>query len=113
MRTKDLGESLQKFDTAVKQLSHHAYLALPKNHIRREAGKVFSDRVEDPTIKLQLLLGGEKSVKEALRQALELQAILLAARPKKRAPGHSGEDSCPKLGEENKHTLPPDYPKDS
>jgi hypothetical protein len=39
--------------------------------------------LEDPAIKLQLLLEGEKSVKEALRRPLELQTILLAARPQK------------------------------
>jgi hypothetical protein len=41
---------------------------------------VFADGVEDPAIKIQLLVGGEKMVNEALRQALELQAVLLAAR---------------------------------
>jgi hypothetical protein len=39
--------------------------------------------VEDPYIKIQLLLGEEKTVNEALRQALELQAVLAAARPHK------------------------------
>jgi hypothetical protein len=37
--------------------------------------------VKDPDIKIQLLLGGEKTVNEALGQALELQAVLVAARP--------------------------------
>jgi hypothetical protein len=32
---------------------------------------------------MKLLLGGEKTVNEALRQALELQAVLVAARPHK------------------------------
>jgi hypothetical protein len=74
---------LQKFATAVKQLAHCAYPALPEDHIRREAGKAFADGVEDPTIKIQLLLGGEKTVNEALRQALELKAVLLPPRPQK------------------------------
>jgi hypothetical protein len=56
---------------------------LPEDHIRREAGKTFVYRVQDPDIKIQLLLGGEKTVNEALRQALELQAILVATRPHK------------------------------
>jgi hypothetical protein len=42
---------------------------------------VFADAVEDPAIKIQLLLGGEKMVNEALRQTVELQAMLLDARP--------------------------------
>jgi hypothetical protein len=54
---------------------------LPEEHIRREAGKAFADGVKDPDIKIQLLLGGEKTVNEALWQALELRAVLLAARP--------------------------------
>jgi hypothetical protein len=50
----------------------------PHYQIRREAGTAFADGVEDPAIKLQLLLGGGKTVNEALRQA-----VLLAARPHK------------------------------
>jgi hypothetical protein len=53
-RTQGVGESLQEFATAIKQLTHCAYLALPKYHIRREEGKVFTDRVEYPAIKIQL-----------------------------------------------------------
>jgi hypothetical protein len=74
---------LQEFATAIEQFAHIAYPILLENRIRREAGKDFADRVDDPEIKIQLLLGGEKAVKEALRQALESQAVLLAARPHK------------------------------
>jgi hypothetical protein len=65
---------------AIEQLAHCAYPALPEDHIRREAGKAFADGVEDPDVKIQLLLGGGKTVNEVLRQALELQSVLLAAR---------------------------------
>jgi hypothetical protein len=34
--------------------------------------KALADRVEEPAVSIQLLLGGEKTVNEALRQALEL-----------------------------------------
>jgi hypothetical protein len=74
---------LQEFATAVEQLAHHAYPALPEDHKRREAGKAFTDGGEDPAIKIQLLLVGEKTANEALRQALILQAMLLAARAHK------------------------------
>jgi hypothetical protein len=80
-RTQGVGECLQEFVTAVEQLVHRTYPALPKDYIRREAGKAFADGVEDPTIKIQLHLGEEKMVNEALRQAFELQAVLLVARP--------------------------------
>jgi hypothetical protein len=41
---------------------------------------VFAYGVEDPAIKVQLLLGGQKIVNEALKQDLELHAVLLAGR---------------------------------
>jgi stress-induced morphogen len=59
---------------------HRTYPALAEDHKRREAGKAFAHRVEDHAIKIQLLLGREKMVNEALRQVLDLHAVLLAAR---------------------------------
>jgi hypothetical protein len=82
-RIQRAGESLQDFAIAIEQLAHHDYPTLPDEHIRREAGRVFVDRIEDPDIKIKLLLGGEKMVNKALRQALELQAVLLVASPHK------------------------------
>jgi hypothetical protein len=70
---------LQEFVTAVRQLANRAYPALPKDHIRRKTGKAFTDEAEDPAMKIQLHLGREKTVNEAL-----LQAVLLAARSQKR-----------------------------
>jgi hypothetical protein len=78
-RTQWVGESWQEFATTIE---HRAYPTLPEDNIRREAGKAFAEGVQDPDIKIQLLLG-EKTVNEALRQALELQAVLLAVRPHK------------------------------
>jgi hypothetical protein len=80
-RTQKTGESLQDFATAIEQLAHRAYPTLPEDHVRKEAGRAFTYGVKDPDIKIQLLLGGEKTVNEALGQALELQAVLVAARP--------------------------------
>jgi hypothetical protein len=51
--------------------------------VRREAGKAFTNREKDPNIKIHLLLGGEKMVNKALRQALKLQDVFLAARSPK------------------------------
>jgi hypothetical protein len=83
IRTQKVGESLQEFAMAVEQLTHGAYPVLPEDHIRRQVGKMLADGTEDPAIKLQLLLGGVTMVNEAVRQDLELQAMLLAARPHK------------------------------
>jgi hypothetical protein len=74
---------LQEFATAVKQLAHKVYSTLPEDHKRSETGTVFADGVEDTTIKIQLLLGEKQTVSEVLRQALELQAMLLPSRPHK------------------------------
>jgi hypothetical protein len=43
---------------AIDQLAHHSYPSLPEDHIRRQAGKALADGVENPDIKIQLLLGG-------------------------------------------------------
>jgi hypothetical protein len=74
-RTQKAGESLQHFAMAIEQLAYRAYSTLPEDHIRREAGKVSAYGVKDPDIKIELLLGGEKTVNKALRQA-----VLIAAR---------------------------------
>jgi hypothetical protein len=46
----------------IKQFAHRLP-CVPEDHIRREGGrqadKVFMGGVEDPTVKIQLLLGGE------------------------------------------------------
>jgi hypothetical protein len=56
---------------------------IPEDNIRREAGKAFADGLGDTVIKIQLLLGGERMVNAALRQALELQAVILSVKPHK------------------------------
>jgi hypothetical protein len=65
--TRDTARSMQDFATAIEQLAHCTYPTLPEQHIWREAGKAFADGVEDPDIKIQLLLGGDKTVNKALR----------------------------------------------
>jgi hypothetical protein len=57
LRTQCVGESSQEFAIAIEQLVHRAYSALPEDHIRREAGKAFASGVENPAVKIQLLLG--------------------------------------------------------
>jgi hypothetical protein len=81
-----LGESLNKLSIAVEQLALRLYPALPVNHVRREVGKAFADEVEDPDIKIQLLLERQKTATGALRQTLELQAVFLAAMFRKNEP---------------------------
>jgi hypothetical protein len=46
-RIQGVGESLQEFATAIEQLAHLIYPALPEDHVRRKAGKALADKVED------------------------------------------------------------------
>jgi hypothetical protein len=62
---------------------------LPEDYIRREAGKAFVDGVEDSDIKINLLLGGEKILREAPRQTLQLHTELIVVRSPKANNGTS------------------------
>jgi hypothetical protein len=84
-----------KRGAAIGQSAHCGYPALHKDHIRREVGKAFADGVEHPDIKIPLLLGGEKTVNKALRQAPEIQVVLLANRPHKNSARTTREDDRP------------------
>jgi hypothetical protein len=66
-RTQLIGEPLWEFATAIEQLTHHAFPALHEDHIYRGAGKAFSNGIRDQGIKRHLLLGGKKTLNEALR----------------------------------------------
>jgi hypothetical protein len=83
MRTQKVGESLQDFATVIEQLNHLAYNTFPEDHIRREAGKAFVDRVEDS------LPARRREDTEALRQTLQLHAVLIAAMSPKTKNGAS------------------------
>jgi hypothetical protein len=78
-RTQEVWESLQEFATAFEQLAHCFYPALPEDHIRRgwQSVGILGKRLchKNPTA-----AGRENG---AVRQALELQAVLLATRPHK------------------------------
>jgi hypothetical protein len=82
-RTQKARKSLQDFATNTELLAHRVYPTMPEDHIKGEAGKSFAYRLLDPDIHIPLLLGGKKTVNEALIQALELQAVLIATRPHK------------------------------
>jgi hypothetical protein len=98
LKTQGVEESLQKFTTPIKQLAHRAYTALPEDHIRRQAGKAFGYGVQDTAIKIHLLLIGEKTVNEALGQALEMQAVLPASKPHKTTPRTFWDSRSPACG---------------
>jgi hypothetical protein len=71
-RKQKVGESLQ--------LVCHACPTLPEHHVATEPGRGFVIGIEDLDIKLRLLLAEEKTLREALQQALQLRAVLLDTR---------------------------------
>jgi hypothetical protein len=71
-RTQKPGEPLQDIATAIEMLALRAYPNLPADYVAREAGKAFAYGISNAEIKIQLLLGGENTLNEALRQALEI-----------------------------------------
>jgi hypothetical protein len=87
---REQGNPCKNFSAAIKELAHSAYPTLPEDHMMRGAGEAFADGVQDLNTKIQLLLGGGKTVNGALRLVLELQTVLLAVRPHKA----SAKTSC-------------------
>ena len=74
-------ETLQEFAAAVEQLAHRAFVELPVAFIRTEAAHSFIDGVRDRELKQHLLIGGDRTLNEALNQALKLEAEKAAAGP--------------------------------
>jgi len=72
---------LQEFAAAVEQLAHRALFGLPVAFIQIEAAHSFIDGVRDRELKQHLLIGGDRTLNEALNQALKLEAEKAAAGP--------------------------------
>ena len=75
------GETLQEFAAAVEQLAHRAFVGLPVAFIQAQAVHSFIDGVGDREVKQHLLMGGDRTLNEALIQALKLEAAKVAAGP--------------------------------
>jgi hypothetical protein len=54
-------------------LAHHTHVGLPQYFIQREAAHAFIDGIWDHEVKFSILMGGERMLKDALNQALELE----------------------------------------
>ena len=78
------GETLQEFAAAVEQLAHRAFFELPVAFIQAVAAHCFIDAVRDREMKQHLLIGGDRTLNEALDQALKLEAVKAAAGPQAR-----------------------------
>jgi hypothetical protein len=83
-RVQASSETRQEFAAAVEQLAHRALVGLPVAFIQTEAANSFIDGVRDRELKQDLLMGGDRTLNEALNQALNLEAAKAAAGPKAR-----------------------------
>jgi hypothetical protein len=61
------GGSLQQFAAVVKQLAHQALVGLHVDFIQRETAHAFVDGLRDRELKYHLLMGDDRSLKEALQ----------------------------------------------
>jgi hypothetical protein len=66
-RTQGDGKSLQEFATAVKQVTHHTFPALHKDHVRRGGGKTSIDMIRD-RYKTAVTSGDKWTLNKAMRQ---------------------------------------------
>jgi hypothetical protein len=73
------GETLQELAAFVEELAHRDFVGLPVDFIQEEVANAFANRFWDREVKQHLLMGGEKSLNEALNQALRLGASKVAA----------------------------------
>jgi hypothetical protein len=80
-RVQSGGETLQEFAAAVEQLAHRALVGLPEGHIQTEAAHAIIDGIRDREVKQHLLMGGDRTLNEALNQAVKLEAAKAAAWP--------------------------------
>ena len=79
VRVQAGGETLQEFAAAIEQLAHRALVGLPVAFVQMEAAHSFIDSIWDWEVKQHLLMGGDRTLNEALNQALKLEAAKVAA----------------------------------
>jgi hypothetical protein len=80
-RVQVSSKTLQEFAAAVEQLAHRPLVGLPVAFIQTEAAHFFIDGLRDRELKQHLLMGGDRTLNEALNQALKLEAAKAAAGP--------------------------------
>lgn len=80
-RVQTSSKTLHKFAAAVERLAQRALVGLPVGFIQTEAAHVFIDGVRDREVKHHLPMGDDRTLNEALNQALKLEAAKSAAGP--------------------------------
>jgi len=84
------GETSQKFAAVVEQLPRRAFVGLPVAFVQTETTRSFIAGVQDREIKQHLSMGGDRTLNEALKQNLKLEATKAAAGPPARLREFSG-----------------------
>jgi hypothetical protein len=95
-------------------LGHRALVGLPVDFIQKEVAHAFVDELRDLELKQRFLMGGDRSLKEALNQNFELEAVEAAAgrpaslrevtttlkgkRPLPTEPSRDGQPACWQCG---------------
>jgi hypothetical protein len=72
---------MQEFAAAVEQLAHRVLVGLPVGRIQTEAAHAFIDGIRDRELKQHLLMGDDRTLNEAINQAVKLEAAKAAAWP--------------------------------
>jgi hypothetical protein len=67
-------EFLQEFAAAIYYSAYRVHVEVPQHLLSKEASHSFADGIRERDIRLQLLLGGKKTLGEAVNQVLELEA---------------------------------------
>lgn len=71
-------ELLQEFAAAIYYSAYRVRVEVPEYLISKEASCSFADGTRDRDIRLQLLLGGKKTLGKPVNQVLELEAVGIA-----------------------------------
>jgi hypothetical protein len=80
-RTQLTSKSLQDLAAATEQLTQRVLAGLPVDFIQREAAHEFIDGMRDWEVKQHLLMGGDRSLNEALNQDMKLEVKAAAGTP--------------------------------
>jgi hypothetical protein len=78
------GETLREFAAAVEKMARRALVGLPVAFMQTGGAHAFIDGLRDWEVKQHLLMTGDRTLNEALNQALKLEAAKAATGPPER-----------------------------
>ena len=84
-------EDVTGFAAAVEQLANRALVGVPAAFFQTGAAHAFMDGIRDRELKHHLLKGGGRTLNEALKQAMKMEASKAAPEPPARLQKLTGE----------------------